>query len=300
MSHALRRLGESDLVVGPVAFGCWRFAGTDVDVARSKIELALQLGLNLIDTADIYGYGGRSDDDLGFGDSELLLGEVLRAEPSLRDAMVLATKGGIRPPIPYDSSPAYLRSACEDSLRRLGVDRIDLYQVHRPDLLAHPEDTAAILTELVRSGKVRHVGVSNYSVGQTSALAALMGEPIVTTQPEFHLLRLDPIDDGTFDHAMANRVTPLAWSPLAGGRLASPDCDGRPELAAALDQLASQHGVDRSAIAIAAVLAHPSAPVAIIGTQNPVRMRQQAAAADVVLDRTEVYSLFTAAGRTLP
>jgi aryl-alcohol dehydrogenase-like predicted oxidoreductase len=88
---------------------------------------------------------------------------VLAAAPQLRDRMVLATKGGITPPVPYDSSPAYLRAACEASLRRMGVDVIDLYQIHRPDLFAHPAEVAATLTGLRDEGKIREVGVSNHT-----------------------------------------------------------------------------------------------------------------------------------------
>ena len=199
-----RRLGGS-LVVGPLAYGCWRFAGTDVSTARAKIEAALDAGMTLVDTADIYGYGAE-----GFGAAEELLGEVLRDAPHLRDRMVLATKGGIRPPVPYDSSPEYLRRALDESLRRLGVDVIDLWQIHRPDLLAHPEHVAAALVGMRHSGKVREIGVSNYSAAQFDALQGFVDFPLVTHQPEFSVWHLDPIDDGVFDQCMARDVRPLA------------------------------------------------------------------------------------------
>ena len=136
-----RTLGRTDLVVGPLAYGCWRFSGTAPDEAQEKVEAALDAGMTLVDTADIYGFGSngtnRSLPD-GFGDAEALLGVVLARAPHLRERMVLATKGGIRPPVPYDQSHEYLTAACEASLRRLGVDHVDLYQVHRPDVLTHP------------------------------------------------------------------------------------------------------------------------------------------------------------------
>ena len=126
-----------------------------------KIEQALANSMNLIDTADVYGldWGGTA-----FGSAEALLGQVLAEAPGLRDRMVLASKGGIIPGVPYDS--AYLESACDASLQRLGVDQLDLYQVHRPDLLTHPEETANVLLRLIDSGKVQTVGVSNYSPSQ--------------------------------------------------------------------------------------------------------------------------------------
>lgn len=299
LHNSQRRLGSSGLVVGSVAFGCWRFAGASIADSQAKIEAALDVGANLIDTADIYGFGGPGPDD-GFGAAELLLGEVLAASPPLRDRMVVATKGGISPPTPYNSGGAALIDACEASLRRLGVDVIDLYQVHRPDLLAHPEEVAAALSGLVESGKVRHLGVSNYTPSQTAALVRYLPSTLVSIQPEFSLIHQDSIDDGTLDQAMELGLTPLAWSPLAGGRLTSSDSGDRPDLAAALDQVADAHDTDRDVVALAAVLAHPSRPVAIIGTQNLGRIRRQAAAMHVVLSKAEVYRLLAAAGRTLP
>jgi len=294
-----RRLGSSDLVVGSVAFGCWRFAGTSVEAAQSKIERAMEVGATLIDTADIYGYGGPGPND-GFGAAESLLGEVLAGAPSLRDQLVLATKGGISPPTPYDSGGSALIAACDASLERLRVDVIDLYQVHRPDLLAHPEEVAAALTTLVESGKVRYVGVSNYTPDQTAALLRYLPTGVITVQPELSLLHQQPIDDGVLDQAMALGVTPLAWSPLGGGALSLADCGGQATLAKVLDEVAASHGVDRTVVALAAVLAHPSRPVAIIGTQDLGRIREQCGAMAIELSKPDVYRLLAAAGRDLP
>lgn len=295
-----QRLGGSDIEVGRIAYGCWRLAGPDaaeptaVAEARTKIETAVDCGMTLIDTADIYGRGGP-----GFGTAEELLGRVLASSPALRDRMVIATKGGIAPGVPYDSSPAYLRSACEASLRRLGVEVIDLYQVHRPDLLTHPAEVAAVLTELRASGKVRELGISNFSASQQAALLAHLGDvPLTTIQPELSLLRRDPIDDGVLDGAMAGGLTPLVWSPLAGGRIAAGELPDA--LAAELDALAQRESVTRAAIALAWVMAHPSGAIPIIGTQRPERILEAAAAATVRLSRTEWYTLLAAAGRHLP
>ncbi len=283
--------------VGPLAFGCWRFTTDDVGAAQALIEAALGAGMNLIDNADVYGFdwGGA-----GFGACETLLGKVLAQAPTLRDQMVLASKGGIAPPVPYDQSPAYLRSACEASLGRLGVERIDLYQIHRPDLFAHPEEVAATLVALRDEGKIGEVGVSNYTVAQYDALAAALPFPIVSTQPQYSVAHLDPLRDGTFDRSMRDGVVPLAWSPLGGGSLATGD-GVRPELLAALDRLAEREGVDRAAIAIGFVLAHPSRPVALLGTQRLDRLADSAAALGVQLDRNDCYDLIEASeGVPLP
>jgi predicted oxidoreductase len=283
--------------VGPLSFGLWRYTDPDVATAQALLETALDAGLNLIDNADVYGFdwGGT-----GFGRVEEILGSVLAVAPGLRDRMVLATKGGIIPPVPYDSSPAYLRSACEASLRRMGVEVIDLYQIHRPDLFAHPADVAAVLVALRDEGKIREVGVSNHTPAQVAALAAHLPFPIVSNQPEYSALHLDPMRDGTFDACMRSAMTPLAWSPLGGGRLATGE-GVRPELLEVLDGIAAREGVDRATLAIAFVLAHPASPVAIIGSQNPERIVGATAALDVELTRTDVYDIVQASeGVPLP
>lgn len=254
------------------------------------IEAALAAGMNLIDNADVYGldWGGT-----GFGDNEVILGKVLADAPELRDQMVLATKGGIIPPTPYDSSPDYLRTACDDSLRRLGVDTIDLYQIHRPDLFTHPADVAATLTELREAGKIREVGVSNHTPAQADALQAHLPFAIASDQPQFSITHLDPVRDGTFDRCMREGVTPLAWSPLAGGSLATGE-GLAPEVLSILDELAERESVTRAAIAVAFVLAHPSRPVALLGTQNPARLTELSAAMSVTLTRDDVYRIIPA------
>lgn len=283
--------------VGPLSFGLWRYTNTDLAAAQQVLEAALDTGMNLVDNADVYGFdwGGT-----GFGQVEEILGSVLAASPGLRDRMVLATKGGIMPPLPYDSSPSYLRSACEASLSRMGVDVIDLYQIHRPDLYAHPADVAATLTELRVAGKIREVGVSNHTPAQVAALQAHLDFPIATNQPEFSARRLYPMRDGTFDQCMQLGITPMAWSPLAGGSLATGD-GVAPELLAELDRLAEREGVDRSHIAMAFVLAHPSRPIAIVGSQNIDRITDTVRALAVQLDRSDVYAIVQASeGVPLP
>lgn len=294
-----RRLGRSDLEVGRIAFGCWRFAGTTIATAQAKLEAALDVGMTLVDTADVYGFDG----DAGFGDAEWLLGQVLDAAPHLRDQMVLATKGGIRPPIPYDQSPDYLVRACEASLRRLKVDHVDLYQVHRPDLLTHPAELAATLDGLVDRGLARTIGVSNFTVAQTEALMVHLRSPVVASQPQFSPVHLEPLVDGTLDLCMREDVVPLAWSPLGGGRLGSTDPEDprAVRVVEVLDRLAEREGTSRQVVALAWLLAHPSGVVPIVGTQRVERIRELATATSVQLDRTDWYRVLTAArGERLP
>jgi predicted oxidoreductase len=291
-----RTIRGIDAPVGPLGFGCWRFAHSDVAHAQVVLEAALDAGMDLVDTADIYGF----DVGDGFGGNEALLGRVLERAPALRDRMVLATKGGIVPPVPYDSSPTALRAACEASLRRLGVDVIDLYQVHRPDLFAHPADVAETLLALRSEGKIRAIGVSNHTAAQHVALEAHLGEPLAASQPELSVEFLQPMRDGVLDHCMAVGATVLAWSPLGGGRIATGDGTDSAVLRV-LDRLAEREGVGRTDVAVAFVLAHPSRPVALLGTQTPERLAAAAAALDVHLERQDVYDLVVAAeGKPLP
>jgi predicted oxidoreductase len=293
---APRRLGSLGLV-GPLALGQWRFTHDDPSRAQRVVEAALDAGLNLVDTADVYGldWGGS-----GFGSCETLLGRVLASSPGLRDRMVLATKGGIVPPTPYDSSSVGLRRAVDASLRRLGVDVIDLWQIHRPDFLTHPAVVAETLATLRAEGKVREVGVSNHTPSQVAALSAHLPFSLVTNQPEYSAAHLDPLRDGTFDACMRDGIVPLVWSPLAGGHLASGE-GIRQELLAVLDRLADREAVDRAAVALAFTLAHPSRAVAIIGTQRPERITAALDALRVSLDRADVYAIIQASdGVPLP
>lgn len=282
---------------GRYGLGLWRFTSESVDDASRLIAAAVDVGITLLDNAAVYGrnWGGK-----GFGAAEELLGAVLARTPALRDKVCVATKGGITPGIPYDQSPATLRRECEDSLRRLRLERIDLYQIHRPDLFAHPQEVADTLMTLRREGKIDRIGVSNFTPAQHEALAAHLRVPIETTQPEYSVAALGPLRDGTFDLCMRDGVTPLAWSPLAGGRVVTGE-NLRPELLAVLDEIAAARGTSREQVAYAFVLSHPARPVVLLGTQKPERLAAAASSPVQSLERTELYRIIAASeGRPLP
>lgn len=185
-------------------------------------------------------------------------------------------------------------------MQRMGVEVIDLYQIHRPDMLTHPGAVAEVLTALRDEGNIREVGVSNHTPAQVEALAAHLPFPIATNQPEYSAVHLDPLRDGTLDACMRTGTVPMVWSPLGGGRLATGD-DVRPELLELIDTLAAREQVDRAAVALAFVLAHPSAPIAIIGSQTPERITSSTAALGVELSRKDVYDIIQASeGVALP
>ncbi|WP_328799556.1 aldo/keto reductase [Sandaracinobacteroides hominis] len=285
-------LGKSGLTVSPIAWGMWRFAGDDVRAAQARVEAALEAGIDLFDTADIYG----PDNGEAFGAAEALLGRVFRAAPQLRGGMVLATKGGIIPGVPYDSSATYLAAALDASLRRLGVEQVDLWQVHRPDLLTHPADLADTLAAMVSSGKTRAVGVSNFSVAEVRALQAHLPFPLATIQPEFSAWHSTPIWDGVLHQAMELDLAVLAWSPLGRGAVSQES-----SVSALLQAKADASGVSRSAAAYAWIMAHPARPIPIVGSQQPDRIREAKGAFAVSWTRAEWYAVLEAStGQKLP
>ena len=254
----------------PIAWGMWRFAGVDLATARARIDAAFEAGVTLFDTADIYGF----DTPGGFGSAETLLGDVFAEAPGRREAMVLATKGGIIPGVPYDSSAPYLASALDASLRRLRTDRVELWQIHRPDLLTHPQEVARALEEAHRAGKVGAFGVSNFTPSQTLALARFLPVPVASHQSEFSPLHLAPLFDGLLDQSMGQGMAFLAWSPLGGGRLGDPADERGQAIAGLLDAKAAEYGVSRAAATYSWVMAHPARPIPIVGTQTIERIRE--------------------------
>lgn len=309
-------LGKSGLRPSALAYGCWRVAGTwspgevtpDVEAAgRRVIHAAYDAGFTFFDNADIYTGGV----------CERILGQALREASGMREHVIVATKGGIcRPGEPnpdsphrYDSSAEHLERACEASLRRLGLETVDLYMIHREDFLGDPAEIAATFDRLHRAGKVRWFGLSNFRPTFVAALLKFCRQPIVTHQLEISLARLAPFTDGALDQCLAEQMTPLAWSPLAGGLIG----DGATKLLPAqrvykldtllpvLDEIAAARGVSRTVIALAWLMKHPSGIVPIVGSANPGRIREAAKAADLELTREEWYRLFVAArGEPLP
>lgn len=295
-----RMLGSSDIAISPLAWGMWRLAegGRSTREAERLVVAALDAGITLLDTADIYGFG---PDGSGFGDAEALLGEVMAGNSGLRSRMVLASKGGIMPPLPYDQSPDYLRAALDASLRRLRTDRIDLYQIHRPDILAHPQEVARVLDDAVADGKVRAIGVSNFTVQQIEALTHFLGHKLVATQPEISALRIACFENGELDQAMRLGLTPLAWSPLGGGRLLAPKSARDCAVASELDRVAAAQGVSRSIAAYGWLMVHPAGIVPIVGSQTAERIAEAAQALAVRWTREDWYAVLVAArGERLP
>jgi aryl-alcohol dehydrogenase-like predicted oxidoreductase len=290
-------LGRTGREVSRVAFGTWQLGGEwgsfDEREAIAAIRRARDLGITLFDTAQAY----------GFGASERLLGRALRPElDGDRESVVIATKGGIRPP-ERDASAAFLRRGVEESLRHLGVEAIDIYQVHWPDPDVPAAETAGELGRMVEEGKILHVGVSNYDVPQMEAFERHL--PVEVLQPPYHLFRR-AIEEDVLAHARAHDIGVLAYSPLASGLLAGridedttfEDDDWRGQASAftgeglrrnlavvrRLEALAGELGITLGQLAIAWVLAQPGVHVAIVGARSAANIEASARAADVELD----------------
>lgn len=296
-------LGTSSLTCTRIAYGCWRLAGReggprlDDTVGIRAVNAAFDAGYMLFDHADIYGRG----------ECERIFGKVMRDTPGMRERIVLATKCGICPPWDdathrYDSSSAHIVASVEGSLKRLGTDFVDLLMIHRPDFLGEPSEIAAAFSQLRADGKVREFGVSNFRPSQLAALQKHCPMPLIVNQIEMSLAALSCLDDGTLDQCIAERITPMAWSPLAKGLLidAAPD-EHTQKLQMLLEKIAAEKDATPAAIAIAWLLRHPSRMQPVIGSINPNRIREAVRADAIELSRAEWYSLLTAArGTPLP
>jgi predicted oxidoreductase len=286
-----------------MVYGTWRLLDTkpSAQEINRRLHTCLELGITTIDTAEIY----------GLYEVEEALGAALALTPGLRDNLEIVTKAGIYVPNPhhperrtahYNATGARLIKSLEKSLRLLGTDHVELFLVHRPDWLTRADDTAAGLNELLRSGKVRSAGASNCSASQFDLLNGFMEQPLATNQIEFHLLHMEPILDGTLHQCEKLGVLPMAWSPLAGGRIFDPDHPAAIRLAAAAEKIAPRYdGATLEQLAYAWIIAHPSRPLPVIGTKKVDRIQSAARADDIVLEREDWFALWEAAqGRKIP
>lgn len=303
------RLGATDLDVFPIAFGAWQLGGEwgefDEQEGIAAIRHARELGVNLFDTAQGY----------GFGASERVLGKALRGDlDNRRDEVVIATKGGLRMTeqgLVRDSSPDWLRRGVDDSLRALGVDRIDIYQVHWPDPKVPFAETAGALQRLVEEGKIRHVGVSNFDAAQIAEFAET--RPVETLQPPYHLFRRD-IEAELLPYCLDHDIGVLVYGPLAHGLLTgalSEEAEFAPDdwrggapffkgedfrrnvrVVRELERFASEQlGASVSRVAIAWTLANPAVQVAIVGARHPSHIADSVAAAELSLSDDDLQQI---------
>ena len=302
------RFGATDLQVSKVCFGTFPLGGAwgdyDEQLALETIRTAYELGINFFDTAQAY----------GFGRAEELLSRALADQIRFhRPEVVLATKGGVRAEGGKrlrDSSPGWLRRGLEESLRHLGTDYVDLYQVHWPDSRTPVEETALVMADFVKEGKVRYVGVSNFDVTQMQAFEKT--RKLDSLQPPYSLFMRD-IEPGILPYCEAHDIAVLTYGPLAHGLLAGgftsdttfPPTDWRSKNAGFLGDglrrnlqvveklraVAHARGYSVAQLAVAWTLANPAVDVAIVGARRPEQLKETTAAVEVLLseaDRQEI------------
>lgn len=295
------QLSKQGPSLSQIVYGVWRL-GDNPDQANvndvfKKIDAALETGMTTFDHADIYGNYG----------CEELFGMALAERPSLREGMEIVTKAGIklisdkRPSHKiksYDTSPQHLMSSLERSLKNLHTDHVDLFLIHRPDPFMDVDATAGVLDKMVSSGKAKHVGVSNFTTSQFSLLNSRLENKLVTNQVELSCLHMDTLHDGTVDQAMELNCSPMAWSPLGGGRLFTGSDDQSIRVSKTLEKLANKYSADTAQMALAWLLSHPAKIIPIIGTNNCDRIKSMAKACDIKLSREEWFEIWEASAGT--
>lgn len=304
-------IGQTGVEASRVALGVMRLAGRSATDAAATVGAALEAGITFFDSADIY----------GGGESSRALGRALCDLGVARTEVVLQTKAGIVPGQRYDFSRAHLMQALDTELAALQTDYVDFFLLHRPDPLVDLDEFAATMADMVASGKVRHIGVSNMGPWQVDMLSDALASRDIrleVNQLQFGLghtqavssgLHVNMADDtacergsGVIEHARLRRMTVQAWSPFQFGTFAGCFIGHAdfPELNAALDELAARHGTSATAVATAWILRHPARIQVICGSMSPAHIRDAAAGADVDLTAEEWWALYRAAGNDLP
>ena len=284
----------SNVSLSRLVYGMWRLCdggeSTPAQV-QAKIEACLAQGITTMDQADIYG---------GYT-AEAVLGDCLKAAPQLRDQIEIVTKCDIVAPMGryasarvkyYDTSRAHIEASVEHSLRLMNIEHIDLLLIHRPDPLMDHVETGGVLDELVQSGKVKAVGVSNFKPWDWSLLQSAMNTPLATNQIEMSVLAHGAFTNGDLAYLQERGVAPMAWSPLGGGAIFG---DQHSALKKVLSAIADQQNVDMGAVAVAWLLAHPANIIPVLGTNNMARIAQIADAVKVEIDRQTWFEIYTAA-----
>lgn len=291
------------LELSRIVYGMWR-VGDDTDTSaahvQAKVEACLEQGITTIDQADIYGEYT----------AEAILGNCLKAAPHLRDKLEIVTKCDIVAPCGrysdarvkyYDTSAAHINKSVELSLQDMNTDRIDLLLIHRPDPMMDHHDTGRALDNLVQSGKVLHVGVSNFKRHDWELLQSAMDNPLVTNQIELSVLATEGFVNGDLAYLQQNSVKPMAWSPLGGGALFDTANSETAELRTTLNRIGEAQNKGADAVAVAWLLAHPANIIPVMGTNNLSRIEKLSDALNVEIDRQTWFEIYTAAlGQEVP
>ena len=282
---------NNDVSLSRLIYGMWRLgddANTSTNHVQAKIESCLAQGITTMDQADIYG---------GY-EAEEIFGNALRQAPHLRDQMEIVTKCDIIAPVGrhasarvkyYDTGRVHITSSVEASLSLMGIEQIDLLLIHRPDPFMDHHETGVVLDELVKSGKVKSVGVSNFKRHDWTLLQSAMTTKLATNQIEMSLIANEAFTNGDLAYLQEFGVAPMAWSPLAGGALFATE---HTALREAMTEMAKAHDVDISAVAVAWLLAHPANIMPVMGTNNLARIGRISDALKVEMSRQDWFALY--------
>ncbi len=280
-----------DLSLSRIVYGMWRLGDVDdtsPKTVQAKMEACIEQGITTMDQADIYG-GYMAEEIMGAGLTQ-----------DIKDKIEVVTKCDILVPAGrysdvggkyYDTSRAHILASVDHSLRLMGIDKIDVLLIHRPDPLMDPHETGAALDEVIASGKVRTVGVSNFKLHDWTLLQSAMSAKLVTNQIEMSLTAHEAFTNGDLAYLQERGIAPMAWSPLGGGALMT---DQTP-LTAVMDDVANANSVDRSAVAVAWLLAHPAKIMPVMGTNNLNRIKGFSDSLKVKMDRPTWFKLYEAA-----
>jgi len=300
----MERVTLPALELSRIVYGLWRLAddkNTATKHVQAKLESCLAQGITSFDQADIYG-------DYA---SEKLFGAALKDAPELRKQMQIITKCDImlisdnypkRRVKYYDTSKEHLELSVNNSLTNMNIEQIDCLLIHRPDPLMDAAVTGAALDDLIASGKVASVGVSNFRPFDWELLQANMKAKLQTNQIELSLLARDAFTNGDLAFLQQHNIAPMAWSPLAGGDLFNPKPTAQLEqLQKQLAVIANEQSVGVDAVAVAWLLMHPAKILPVLGTNSLERIAKLSDATKVQLDRETWYELYTlACGHEVP
>lgn len=286
-------LGDAGPKVSPAIYGFYRW-NDELDNPAAKMEriinLCLELGINTFDHADTYGNY----------QCEELFGKVLSLKSFKRSDLVLFTKCGVRIPHPsqpgvrikhYDTSSEHILRSVDNSLKKLRTDYIDIFLLNHLDPISNVEETALTLTQLKNSGKVKNIGVTNFSVFQHQLLASLVNIPIVTNHIELNLLNTSALDNGQIDYIKQRYMRPLASAPLAEGRIAKGTDGAAVRVREKLEEIALKYHVDIESLAVAWLVKLGALP--LIGTRDEQRIRNIANSFNINLDHQDWYELYS-------
>jgi len=285
-------ISDSGPEVSAAIYGFWRW-NTPALATEKKIEdiinYNLELGVNTFDHSNSYNNGK----------IEELFGKVISKSSIKREDIIISTKAGIRrfskkstKDVYYDLSPEYIIQSIEESLKRLKTDYIDIFLLEHYDPLYQVEETASALIKLLRSGKVKHIGVSNFNVFQHRLLASHLNQPIVTNHIELNLLQSSAINDGRLDFIKEQYSKPMAFAPLAGGRILTGKDAKAIKVRKALTEISKNHNVNIEQVAVAWLYKLGALP--IIGSTDKKRIKNAASAYSVNLSKGEWYQLYNA------